>query len=134
MTSTLREEMRTNAVDVTRRRVQRSYQPLCKDIEEATHEAPDEQEAPPEEVDEASEEEDVFDPWIVASFGELIRSAFTDAPFALVPCRVNGEPSACIALTKGRGRKLWVQPLFVAVTASIAVTGRDDPPEPSDTG
>lgn len=131
MTSTILDEVRRNATDVTLRSVRQSYRPLSRDFCEATDEAPDEQEEAPEEE---GDEEDVFDPWIVASFGELIRSAYTDAPFALVPCLANGEPSACIALTKKRGRKLWVQPLFVAVTSSITVTDRASGEEPADTG
>ncbi|MFT3941565.1 hypothetical protein [Rhodopseudomonas sp.] len=131
MTSTILEEVRRNAADVAHRSVRRSYRPLSQDFREATDEAPDEQDEAPEEE---GEEDDVFDPWIVASFGELIRCAYTDAPFALVPCLANGEPSACIALTRKRGRKLWVQPLFVAVTSSINVTDRASAEEAADTG
>ncbi|EJW11628.1 hypothetical protein A33M_2931 [Rhodovulum sp. PH10] len=61
-------------------------------------------------------------PWMAASFAELVRAYETDAPFALISCFVNGEPTATIALTKPEGDSLMVMPLFVAVTPSMVVT------------
>lgn len=70
----------------------------------------------------AEEEGTNIEPWMAASFAELIRAAETDAPFALISCFVNGEPSATIALTRPARNGLMVMPLFVAVTPSMAVT------------
>jgi len=98
----VRDALRANAADVTRRPVRHRYRALCKERER-------------------EEEAATIEPWMAAAFGQLVRASETDASFALVTCRVNGKPSACIAITKQDGPRLWVQPLFVAVTPSITV-------------
>lgn len=100
----MRDALRANAADVTRRPVRHRYRALCKEREREREEAAA-----------------TIEPWMAAAFGQLVRASETDAPFALVTCRVNGKPSACIAITKQEADRLWVQPLFVAVTPSITV-------------
>jgi hypothetical protein len=52
--------------------------------------------------------------WMEAAFEGLIRCHETGEPYALVPCFMNGEPAAVIAIAQQIGSKVHIMPLFLA--------------------
>lgn len=55
-----------------------------------------------------------IDPWMEDAFHHLAHASEDGAPFALVPCSMNGKPAAVIAAVQQRGSSLHVMPLFLA--------------------
>jgi hypothetical protein len=55
-----------------------------------------------------------FDAWMEVAFEGLTHASETGEPYALVPCMMNGEPAAVIAIVQEVGSKVHVLPLFLA--------------------
>lgn len=73
----------------------------------------DEDEAPPP-----------IDPWVQEAYEALVTACITREPFLLLPCTVNGEPTAAIvhvSHTDQRRRRTHVTPLFVAMTPGMVL-------------
>jgi hypothetical protein len=67
-----------------------------------------------------------IEPWMAEAFGALVRSAVTDAPFALMSCYMNGAPAAVIAYVQENGTHSHVLPLFMAVQPGMKFTPHED--------
>jgi hypothetical protein len=66
------------------------------------------------ELESGEPDGSAIDPWIEGAFHGLTHASETGAPFALVSCRMNGEPATIIALARQQGRQTHVMPLFLA--------------------
>jgi hypothetical protein len=64
-----------------------------------------------------------IDPWMEEAFAALITARETDEPFLLLPCSVNGEPTAAIVHVSHMddANRTHVTPLFVAVTPGMVL-------------
>jgi hypothetical protein len=67
-----------------------------------------------------------IEPWMEAAFHGLTHASEEDAPFALVPCFMNGEPAVIIALAKSEGRRTHVMPLFLACQPWMKFSGQPE--------
>jgi hypothetical protein len=65
-----------------------------------------------------------IEPWMANAFKHLVHSAESGEPFALVPCFMNGEPAAVIALAQRIGGKMHVMPLFLACQPWMDFSGQ----------
>lgn len=61
--------------------------------------------------------------WMEEAFMELVRASQTGEPFTLLPCTVNGEPTAAIVHLSHRDdrNRFHVTPLFVAMTPGMVL-------------
>jgi hypothetical protein len=64
-----------------------------------------------------------IDPWMEEAFAALLTARETDEPFLLLPCSVNGEPTAAIVHVShmDNANRAHVTPLFVAMTPGMVL-------------
>lgn len=62
-------------------------------------------------------------PWMKEAFEELVQASETGQPFLLMPCTVNGEPTAAIVYAQRLDdqNRVHVTPLFVAMTPGMVL-------------
>jgi hypothetical protein len=74
--------------------------------------------------DESDEADQSVAPWMEEAFEALMTACITREPFMLLPCTVNGEPTAAIvhvADMDNRRHRAHVTPLFVAMTPGMVL-------------
>lgn len=64
-----------------------------------------------------------IDQWMEEAFAALITARETEEPFLLLPCSVNGEPTAAIVHVShmDNANRAHVTPLFVAMTPGMVL-------------
>jgi hypothetical protein len=69
------------------------------------------------------ENEPPFDDWKQEAFEALVTASRTGEPFLLMPCTVNGEPTAAIVHVSHQDERnrVHVTPLFVAMTPGMVL-------------
>jgi len=74
--------------------------------------------------DDAEDADDNIQPWMQEAFEMLATAVITREPFMLLPCTVNGEPTAAIVHVSNvdnRRQQTHVTPLFVAMTPGMVL-------------
>jgi hypothetical protein len=77
----------------------------------------------PCDADREDERHPHIEDWMEEAFAALVQAGEEGAPFALVPCFMNGKPAAVIAAVRPQGRKLHVMPLFLACQPWMKFSG-----------
>ncbi len=104
----VRAEMRENAISITHPYAGAARKPMHREPEEPHDE----------------EDDEGIEPWMEIAFENLTHASETGAPFALVPCTMNGDPAVIIALARPEGpRRMHVMPLFVACQPWMKFSG-----------
>jgi hypothetical protein len=69
------------------------------------------------------EADDLIQPWMQEAFEALVTAYVTREPFMLLPCTVNGEPTAAIVHVShtDERHRTHVTPLFVAMTPGMVL-------------
>jgi hypothetical protein len=85
------------------------------------------------ELESGEPDGSAIDPWMEAAFDGLTHASETGDPFALVSCRMNGEPATIIALARQQGRQTHIMPLFLACQPWMKFSGPAGEGEDDDT-
>jgi hypothetical protein len=70
------------------------------------------------------EEDSPIEWWMEGAFKGLTHASETGAPYALVPCYMNGEPAVVIALARPEGKRIHMMPLFLACQPWMNFSGK----------